>query len=200
MIIYPEDTVTESLIEKYLVDDPMGLILKPENIFVTHWIKRQYQLPNGRLDLLGQLSNGDIAVVEIKNVTVGGDAIAQVCRYAYDIRVGLDELREINVSAGNTVIYIPNVRSIVVGPAFTDMTVYAAEALNVSLIQFDLNFMLGFSYPAITVHGLTERKQKRLDAAYDILVSIQEVQESELNNGEAFNLFLEMNEEQKETK
>src|SRR5690349_1304072 len=57
---------------------------------VKQWIGRQYKLPSGIADLIGVNEDGTVVVVEIKNVPADARAIAQVCRYAEDVRAILD--------------------------------------------------------------------------------------------------------------
>ncbi len=60
---------------------------------ISRWLARQYNVPSGRIDLLGVVDFHDyksLVVVELKRGEIDSRAIGQVCRYAADVRHILD--------------------------------------------------------------------------------------------------------------
>lgn len=135
--------LSERDIEDYLFDHP-GEVFGDG----ARWIKRQFAVPGGIIDLIGQTESGRIVVVEVKNVAIDSSALAQVCRYAYDIneilstieyRFRTHELEIADVSH-------PPVFKMVIGRSVDTKTKREAEALDVYLLTFETELHLNISY------------------------------------------------------
>jgi RecB family endonuclease NucS len=140
-MIVPESKVNlaEKDIEEYLFQNPFAVRVARTEHYVDHWIKRQYQLPSGTLDLLGVTALMDFVVVEVKNVAIDSAAVTQVNRYGYDIWNILVPM--IKKKAGDR-IYRPNVHRILVGKSIDSKTMREAEAAGVEINVFSVNLKL----------------------------------------------------------
>lgn len=188
MRIDPNGIITERLLEDYLFENSMAISIRDKRNWINSWLKRQYQLPSGRLDLLGEMRNGDLAVVELKNVQVNGDAVAQVCRYCYDIRVAYQDLKDAVKEIEGKDIVIPNVNAVLVGPSFSDATFYAAEALDVYLLQFVINPHFDVFPVKFTEHQNQKNKYARRNLALDIIDTSNKIQMEESSADWMFNM------------
>lgn len=131
--------LSEKDIEDWLFDNP-------KELGIEKWIGRQFDVPSGRIDLLGIWETNFVGisipvVVEVKNVTVDSFALTQVCRYAKDIEeilITRDEWMEREEK--------PWVRKIVVGKESVDNRImFEAYALNVDIHTFSVQFKLDIS-------------------------------------------------------
>lgn len=114
-----KDVISEKDIEDYLFENPQRLKFGGKH--VNRWIKRQYAVPSGIIDLLGIVRDGTIAVVEVKNVAVEAKALTQVCRYAFDIQSIMPGVK---------------IKKIVVGRSIDTKTFSEAEAVGVQINTF----------------------------------------------------------------
>ena len=161
--------ITERALEDYLIDRSMAISVGEKDNWIARWLKRQYQLPSGRLDLLGELCDGALVVVELKNSPVTGDAVAQVCRYCYDIRIAYQDLKEAAKEIEGKDVVMPEVNAVIVGPSFSDSTFYAAEALNVYLLQFVIKPNFNIFPVNLTEQQKRKSKRDRRSMALDII-------------------------------
>jgi hypothetical protein len=78
----------EADIEEYLWQNCHLLHWKDgedKGVGVGHWLARQFPVPSGIIDLLADCYDDNLGVIEVKLGPITSAAIAQVCRYAYDI-------------------------------------------------------------------------------------------------------------------
>jgi hypothetical protein len=149
----PENKVhlAERDIEDYLFENP-GSVIAGSFAPVTRWLYRQYKLPSGIADLIGITVNGDIVVVEVKNVAIDASALTQVSRYAYDIdlmidamicRQSIDKYRDgaPRFCLGET-FKRPVIFKVVIGRSIDNKTMYEAEALHVHAMCFHVELSL----------------------------------------------------------
>ena len=96
-------------------------------------------MPSGIADLIGVRDNGMVVVVEVKNVPINKAAVLQVCRYALDLKYIVNERMDYpHMGDGNE----PAIEMILIGPSIDDQTFYEAQAVNVRVFQFDVEFTL----------------------------------------------------------
>lgn len=161
MLVDPKKvSLNEADVEQYLWEHPG--IVRLGNVNVDHWIKRQYSVPSGIIDLFGITTNGNYVVAEVKNVEVDAKAIAQVCRYAFD----LDEiLSRVDEHAG---IYYPGVcAKVLIGPSISTTVLREIEACEITYIQFDVTFHLEISRRQWTDDFLEARTRTYEELALD---------------------------------
>lgn len=105
--------------------------------YVKEWIARQYHVPSGIIDLLGITNDGDFVVVEVKNTEITSEALAQVCRYAYDIRMAMMHV----LGSEDATVF-----KIVIGKGSPETKImFEARALDVSLYTFEVALNLKVS-------------------------------------------------------
>lgn len=133
MLIDPNKVnLSEADIESWLYENPSKLVLVPSYSYVKRWVARQMVVPSGRIDLLGITNNGLPVVVELKNVPIDSAALAQVCRYAYDIENIGDFRRECI--------------KVVIGKGGIGKSVmHEAEAMGVWAFSFDVHLSASLS-------------------------------------------------------
>jgi RecB family endonuclease NucS len=127
----------EKDIEEYIFCNPNVILTAWGHI--DKWIKRQFQVPSGIVDLLGVTQGGALAVVEIKNVAIDANALTQVCRYAYDLERVVSWLKTYHENHEND---FPEIIKIVVGRSIETRTMREAEALNVNVYCFEVKLEL----------------------------------------------------------
>lgn len=174
MIIDPSKVnLAERDIEDYLYENPW--LVDIENYTVYMWIKRQYAVPSGIVDLIGLTADREIVVVEIKNTAIDAGALAQVSRYAWDI----ERIRDIIYfeSMGETDLYIcPPVRKVVVGKSIDAKTMLEAEAIGVCVVLFSVNLSLDTHGPSWRKEYSEERTDhwRRLSGDSDLVNALEE--------------------------
>lgn len=131
--------LTERHIEDALHGDPH--LVCSDFFRIERWVKRQYKVPSGIIDLLGVTSGGDLAVVEVKNVEVDSRAVAQVCRYAKDVGDILSVFDAEEISKGRWP--QTTVRKILIGPSIPEVVFRECEACHVTYLEFSVNISLG---------------------------------------------------------
>ena len=139
-------------IEDFLWENPQSVEFGPYT--VCKWLKRQYTVPSGIIDLLGMTKDGDLVVVEIKNVPIDSAALTQVSRYAYDIRV-ISSM--IFAQRKNDSFYQPSIFKVVVGRSADSQIMYAAESLKINIITFVVQLNLTTGKPEWTDEYLHKR-------------------------------------------
>jgi len=145
-------TLTEADIEQYLWENPRSV--KFEGGVIDHWLKRQYTVPSGIIDLVGQTTSGNYAVIEIKNVEIEAKAIAQVCRYAYDFDAIIMKLQD-----ATQVVYPAHCLKVLVGPGVSTTVLRECEACYVEYVQFDVELTLHTSRRSWTLEFEEQREE-----------------------------------------
>lgn len=125
--------LAEKDIEEYLWQHPR--IVSSAHWRVERWLKRQFRVPSGIIDLLGVSSDGNFVVVEIKNTPIDGRAVAQVCRYAHDIYCVIDTVAAVEPDLLDLVCI-----KVVIGPSLEDVTLAECEACDVEPFCFTVRF------------------------------------------------------------
>lgn len=147
--------LSEADIEEYLWRNPGAVTV---NMYIdrqpiARWLKRQLAIPSGKLDLFGETEGGTLAVVEVKNVEVDSRAVAQVCRYAFDMKRIMCRINRLLSSE-------ISVRKVIVGPAIADVAFRECEACDVEYIEFSVNLSLRTASPVWTDSYLTKRQEE----------------------------------------
>ena len=131
--------LAEADIEQWLWENPEAVYL---NQFwrVTEWLYRQLEMPSGIAGLVGVTPDGNLMLVEVKNVRIGPEALTQVQRYAYD-------LDEIVMAASNQVQRyeigeVPRIFKVVIGRSIDEKTLTEANAMDVNVLVFEVAFDL----------------------------------------------------------
>lgn len=122
--------LAEADIEQYLWENPH--LVQLNRMPIERWIKRQFRIPSGILDLMGVTDTGGLAVVEIKNTELKLEHIAQVKRYAYDI----DTVLTIHGA------YERKCTPVLIGRSIADSLYRDCEACGVHVQVFDVSFTL----------------------------------------------------------
>lgn len=140
-MIVPESKInlSEKDIEEYLFQNPFAVRVERTEHHVDRWIKRQYQLPSGILDLLGVTAFMDFVLVEVKNVAIDSAAITQVSRYAYDVWNIVIPMIKKQIKDKP---YRPVLHRIVVGKSIDAKTMREAEASGVEIDLFSVKLKL----------------------------------------------------------
>ena len=149
----------EKDIEEYIFQNP-GVIFTSWGS-MNRWVKRQFQVPSGIIDLLGVTEGGALAVVEIKNVAIDASALTQACRYAYDLERVICILKEYHDNPEND---FPAILKIVIGRGIDTKTMREAEALKVDAYCFAVELNLSASQ----VSWKNEFRKER-STQYDLL-------------------------------
>ncbi len=119
----------EKMVEDWLFENPHDVKFLRGNVQVDYWLARQLVVPSGRIDLLGRTTSGNIVVVEIKNKQINSEALAQVSRYKFDIRMILEILNPIRR---------PYCYKAVIGlGAIHNKVLYEARALHIFIKTFE---------------------------------------------------------------
>lgn len=140
-IIDPSNVhILERDIEEFLWKNPESLFDSARNPFVKSWLGRQVALPSGIADLVGVNRVNSLVVVEVKNTPITSEALAQVCRYSYDLENIESHLFDYTETRP--------VWKIVVGSGKHENKIqFEADALSIILITFDVRLTLDLSGP-----------------------------------------------------
>lgn len=177
--------ITERQVEDFFYQDPQSVC--SNRFYIEKWIKRQYRVPSGIVDLLGITSSGDLAVVEIKNVEVDSRAVTQVCRYAKDIEgiCGAFNERE---ATDNGVWMATDVVKILVGPSVSDSVFRECEACGVIYLEFSINMTVDVNSILWSSDFLEDRKRYygALSQDQELKQGIRDCYETRKRNGALF--------------
>lgn len=147
--------LAEADIEQYLWENPH--LVQLHGMPIERWIKRQFRIPSGILDLMGVNRLGSLALVEIKNTELKLEHIAQVKRYAYDINAVL------TIHGAEDRLCNP----ILVGRSITDSLYRDCEACGVRVQVFDVSFKLGVRIMGWRQEFWEEREQRHIELGDD---------------------------------
>lgn len=147
--------LAEADIEQYLWENPH--LVQLHRMPIERWIKRQFRIPSGILDLMGVNSMGSLAVVEIKNTELKLEHIAQVKRYAYDIDTVL------TIYGAYERLCTP----ILIGRSVTDSLYRDCEACGVHVQVFDVSFKLTVRSMGWGQEFYEEREQQHMQLGDD---------------------------------
>lgn len=140
MVIDPSKVnLCERDIEDYLFSEPSAIYVGVHGD-VVKWIKRQMKVPSGIIDLLGVTSSRAIVVVEVKNVPIDSSALAQVSRYALDIRNIKDYI--FNRLGETDWVIDPPIIKVVVGRSADAKVMLEAESMGVHVMRFDVKLSI----------------------------------------------------------
>ena len=125
--------IKEKDLEEWLFHNPQALhhYMGP----VNKWVARQFKVPNGVIDLLG-VSGNNFIVVELKKVDIDSSALAQVCRYAYDIE---NILHNVDPYCDH------HVYKYVIGKDISNQCLTEADALGVSTMSYQVSLDIELS-------------------------------------------------------
>lgn len=157
----PESKVhlQEKDIEDYLFAHPE--VIETYGDPVRAWVKRQFEIPSGVLDLLGVTLGGDFLIVEIKNTPIESAALTQVCRYAFDVenilRISVPDLIGVYDRP-------PRVYTLVIGRSIDAKTMREAEALNIVAVSFAVELSLKITGPYRWAESFEEDRRQRYSA------------------------------------
>lgn len=163
--------ILEKDIEDFLWENPNAI--RGNGYVVERWLKRQYEVPSGIIDLLGVTSSKNLVVVEVKNVAINASALTQVSRYAFDI---------LQIARGAAEYIIgdievrPWIYRIVVGKSMDDKIMLEAESIGVELLSFDVKLGIDIDSYSWSEHYEESRsaKHKSLQNDDDLLTVLQE--------------------------
>lgn len=115
---------SEREFEDWLFENPAAMEILGDEEF--HWIGRQVQLPSGVADLIGRCGV-KIFVVELKSENLKSQDVAQVLRYASDVREA-----------------IPSgyVESVLIGLNCDDKVLFSADATGVEVRMVECRFRI----------------------------------------------------------
>lgn len=171
MLINPRQVnLAEADIERYIFENPQ-LVCNGKRRRIDRWLRRQYRVPSGIIDLLGLDEMGDIVVVELKNTELKRDAILQVKRYAFDI----DQMM---VAAG---VYSSHCYPILIGASVGADVFLDCEACGVDVQTFRLSFSMTIDRQVWTRDFLDERyeRHEKLSRDAEIAMCIAEIERRE---------------------
>lgn len=176
-------SLTEADIEQYLFENPEAIHAQLNNgskIYVEKWIGRQFIVPSGIIDLLGELNSGAIAVVEVKLGAIDGKAIAQVCRYAADI----------DIAVGMVIVGMSNVPVLkfVVGDSIDTKSMFECGALDVAPLVFSAKLSL-----SVNQMYWNEDFRQSLPAKHEAISSNNEIVRLQSQWNEMYRQFQEAN-------
>lgn len=181
MIIDPSKVnLCEKDIEEYLYRNPESVIFDGRQ--VKRWVKRQYSVPSGIIDLIGLTHDDDYVVVEVKNVAIDASALAQVSRYTFDV---LNVFQRIIDRRRETEDVEPwYVHMLVIGKSIDTKTMLEAEALNINIVTFNVRLSLDINPVKWRDDFINERigKWDDLLSDSDFLRILQEYQENKRRN------------------
>ena len=153
--------LAEADIEQYLFENPEYVHF--DETYVDRWLKRQYHVPSGVIDLLGVTADGHLVVVEIKNLELRPDAIAQVRRYAFDIDHIILEMNGRNAR---------QCYAVLVGPSVDTHTFRECEACHVHVCCFSVSFSLSVQNLIWLPETIAARRAQYEDLAQDSVLRI----------------------------
>lgn len=145
----------EKDIEDYIYENPQGVRFNHfgTELLISEWIGRQMQLPSGVADLVGRTEHGSILVLEIKNVTLDGNAVAQVCRYAHDIEQAAQYAKD---SGPFTKM---NIYKFIIGPSAPTKVMHECYAMNVKPITFEPSLHVSFNGVVLSSEYLADMSE-----------------------------------------
>lgn len=114
----------EKDIEDYLWHNPSEVYC--DHFRVARWIKRQYQVHSGILDLLGVTDNYHLVIVEVKNVPIDASALTQVSRYAFDVANVADKAGDIYMGHDHGGLHV---YKMVIGRSISNKTMLEADKM-----------------------------------------------------------------------
>lgn len=156
--------LSEKDIEDYLWLNPTIVTGSTDEYGISRWLARQLAVPSGILDLFGINNNGDPVVVEIKNGPIDARALAQVSRYAEDIRRVFFSRR--GWFPHNAI----NVQKYAVGTSCDAQSVHEAYAIGVKIVVF--SFSLNVNFAPVE---WTKDHMDKMDAQYRALARREDV-------------------------
>ena len=122
--------LAEADIEQYLWEN--SNVIQVYGHPISQWIKRQFHIPSGVLDLMGVNAAGTLVVVEVKNTELKIEHIAQVKRYVYDI----DSI----LLSGK--LYLGQCVPVLIGRSVTESVYRDCEACGVLALMFNVSLSL----------------------------------------------------------
>lgn len=130
--------LAEKDIEDWLWENPGAIQF--EGMKIEGWLGRQVSVPSGVIDLLGYCDAIDYSelhpiVVELKNTEFTQAAILQVCRYAADIDEAVRHVPE----------WCETIRVVIAKGTPSDQLIYEANAVDVKLRSFEVNYAISIS-------------------------------------------------------
>lgn len=144
--------------------------------YITKWLGRQVKLPSGIADLIGIHKDGDIAVIELKNIEIDSAALTQVCRYAKDMENIMDrfccthyteEYMYEHGMLGQTII-----QKYVIGKGIpSDKVIFEANALDVNVGFFSVDYSIKLSGVVFTDEKMNEIDQEIIFVANSELMN-----------------------------
>jgi Endonuclease NucS C-terminal domain len=131
---------SEKKLEDYLFAHPEALQDDFGFRHVDHWLKRQYRVPSGIIDLVGVApGSNQLWVVEIKNRPIKTDALTQVCRYAFDIEQICKACQgQLEGTYQRRFPAFYPIAKMVIAPHFTPDLWDEAEALGITVVTFEI--------------------------------------------------------------
>lgn len=133
--------LAEKDIEQWLWENPT-LIRFGHNEVVAKWLYRQMSIPSGVADLVGITESNDLVVAEVKNTEIKPDALLQVARYAFDVRI--IAIRSVE-NQGLWNYPTPYVYKLVIGRSIDFKTARDAEATSTFIFTFGVQMSLFLS-------------------------------------------------------
>ncbi len=174
MVIDPSKVnLCEKDIEDYLYGNPGSVDLHIHGP-VERWVKRQFRVPSGIIDLLGVTGERTIVVVEVKNVPIDLSALAQVSRYALDVRNIKDY---IFFGLGETDWVIdPQIIKVVAGKSVDAKVMLEAESMGIHIITFDISLSISASHVvwSDTYAGDREARWREISSDPDLIRAVSE--------------------------
>lgn len=152
--------LAEKDVEQWLWENPT-LIRFGRNEAVIKWLYRQLSIPSGVADLVGVTESNDLVVVEVKNTEIKPDALLQVARYAFDLRV----IAVRSVESQELWNYPPpHVYKIVIGRSIDFKTARDAEATGIFVITFGVQLSLFLSEDLKWRSQFVEQREQEYEA------------------------------------
>lgn len=184
MVIDPSKvSLCERDIEDYLYRNPD--VVGVNGWWIERWVKRQYAVPSGIIDLIGLTYGGDYVVVEVKNVAIDSSALAQVSRYAFDVMNIMQ--RAVSRDVDNVPSEFWPIHMLVIGKNIDTKTLLEAESMNIDIITFDVRLSLGIMPISWNDEFISERNSKweNLSSDGDFVRIVQSHIDSRRINGDS---------------
>ncbi len=157
MVIDPSKVnLCEKDIEDYLFANPE--YVGTDGWWMKRWVKRQYAVPSGIIDLLGLTYSNEYVVVEVKNVAIDSSALTQVSRYGFDIVNILQHCNRRRTEVKPSGFW--PLHRMVIGKSIDAKTMLEAEALGIEVITFDIRLSLGMNPIGWKDEYVSERNAK----------------------------------------
>jgi hypothetical protein len=158
--------LAEQDIEQWLWENPGAVT--GEFGTIQRWIKRQYKVPSGVVDLIGLSDDYQVVVVEVKNVGIDAGALTQVCRYAADVKYIYEWVSAYGSRNIDENITFWEVAKIVIGRSVDARTLLEAEALGVEVIFFCVSLSLSLGKLVLRDDFLEDRYRQRRNLSQDV--------------------------------